>query len=60
MRRLLTALLLSTLAFAAVAGEHNRPASYFDNTGREDAWQEQALPFPENLPQGQGLAAMIN
>ena len=39
MRRLLTALLLSTLAFAAIAGEQHRPASYFDNTGREDAWQ---------------------
>jgi proline iminopeptidase len=52
MRRLLTALLLSTLAFAAVAGEHNRPASYFDNTGREDAWQGGVRMVPIRTPAG--------
>lgn len=52
MRRLLTALLLSTLAFAAVAGEHNRPASYFDNTGREDAWQGGVRMVPIKTPAG--------
>ena len=33
---------------------------FYTGTSREDAGQVQALPFPENLPQGQGLAAMIN
>ena len=52
MRCLLTALLLSMLAFAAIAGEQNRPASYFDNTGREDAWQGGVRMVPIRTPAG--------
>jgi proline iminopeptidase len=52
MHRLLTALLPCMLAFSAAAAEPARPASYFDNTGREDAWQGGVRMIPIHTPAG--------
>lgn len=55
MRRLLTALLPCVLAFSAMAAEPGKPlspASYFDITGREDAWQGGVRMIPIHTPAG--------
>lgn len=53
MRRLLTALLTCVLAFAAGAAEPPAPAVYFDNSGREDAWQGGVRMIPIRTPSGE-------
>jgi len=52
MRRLLTAFLPCVLAFSVAAAEPAKPAAYFDNSGREDAWQGGVRMIPIHTPAG--------
>lgn len=53
MRLLLPALLSSILALSAAAAEPPAPSSYFDNTGRDDAWQGGVRMIPVRTPAGE-------
>ena len=52
MRRIAAILLPCLLAFAAAAAEPPSPAAYFDNTGRDDAWQGGVRMIPIHTPAG--------
>ena len=52
MRRIAALLLPYLLAFAATAAEPPSPAAYFDNTGRDDAWQGGVRMIPIHTPAG--------
>ena len=52
MRRVAALLLPCLLAFAAAAAEPPSPAAYFDNAGRDDAWQGGVRMIPIHTPAG--------